>query len=243
MNAASLCALLLAYLLGCVPSAWLAGKWVKGIDIRRHGSGNMGATNVFRVLGPGPGVAVLLADIAKGALAVLLIPRLIPLGDAPWTDTPWVGYGLGALWWPCFLGLAAVLGHTYTVFLGFKGGKGVATSLGVFLALAPWATLAAVAVFGGVFWVTRMVSAGSLAAAAFLPGAVALFNEWRPWTGHPPDFFNALSLLGQDSWRTKPVLCLALVLSLLVWLKHLPNIRRILAGTENRILTGKGRGA
>ncbi|HTB23193.1 MAG TPA: glycerol-3-phosphate 1-O-acyltransferase PlsY [bacterium] len=242
MNAASLCALLLAYLLGALPSAWLAGKWAKGIDIRQHGSGNMGATNVFRVLGPGPGVAVLLADIAKGALAVLLVPRLFPGYDGQ-AGAPWDVPTLSALWWPCVLGLAAVLGHSYTLFLGFKGGKGVATSLGVFLALAPLATLAAVAVFGGVFWVTRMVSAGSLAAAAFLPGAVALFNEWRPWTGRPEGFFESLSLAGQDGWRARPVLCLALVLSLLVWLKHLPNIRRILAGTESKILSGKGRGA
>jgi glycerol-3-phosphate acyltransferase PlsY len=216
VNAAALIQILCAYLLGSIPSAYLAGKWIKGMDIRRHGSGNMGATNVFRVMGPGPGVAVLLADIAKGAVAVLLLPAL---AGSAWT-------GAAASWWPCLLGLAAVLGHSYTLFLGFKGGKGVATSLGVFLALAPLATVAALLIFGAVFWATRMVSAGSLAAAALLPSAVVAFKEWRP--------LGADLGPGYGDWRSRPVLALALLLALLVWLRHLPNIRRILAGTESR---------
>jgi acyl phosphate:glycerol-3-phosphate acyltransferase len=232
--------ILLAYLLGSIPSAWLAGTWVKGIDIRRHGSGNMGATNVFRVLGPGPGVAVLLADVAKGAAAVLLLPQLAPQGPLVWWQDS--GALAASAWWPCLLGLAAVLGHSYTIFLGFKGGKGVATSLGVFLALAPFATLVALAVFGVIFWATRMVSAGSLAAAAILPSAVVLFKEWRPWGFREVFYFG----MDQGNWQSRPVLCLAMVLALLVWLKHVPNIRRILAGTESRVgaggKAGPGRG-
>ncbi|MES2202216.1 MAG: glycerol-3-phosphate acyltransferase, partial [candidate division FCPU426 bacterium] len=105
------------YLLGALPTGYLAGRALRGIDIRKEGSGNMGATNVFRVLGKGPGIAVLLIDVAKGAAAVALLPRLIAL--------PAEGWVLAG-------GLAAVLGHNYTVFLNFKGGKGVATSAGVF---------------------------------------------------------------------------------------------------------------
>jgi glycerol-3-phosphate acyltransferase PlsY len=235
VNGIALAQLLLAYLLGSIPSAWLAGKWVKGIDIREHGSGNMGATNVFRVLGPGPGVAVLLADIAKGAAAVLLLPLLASPASFDWLRTSQTL--ASSAWWPCLLGLAAVLGHTYTIFLGFKGGKGVATSLGVFLGLAPLATLVVVAVFGVIFWATRMVSAGSLAASAILPSAVVLFKEWRPW-GYREAFYLGFDAAREETWATRPVLCLAMVLALLVWLKHVPNIKRILAGTENRI--GRG---
>jgi glycerol-3-phosphate acyltransferase PlsY len=227
VNPLSLLQLALAYGLGSIPFAYVAGRLLRGIDIRQHGSGNTGATNVFRVLGPGPGVAVLLADVAKGAAAVLLLPKLAPAGF--WDQ-------LNGLWWPCALGLAAVLGHTYTVFLGFKGGKGVATSLGVFLALAPWATLVVLAVFGAVFLSSRMVSAGSLAGAAVLPLAVVWFREWQP-----SRLGRGLGdLLGGWGWRMRPVFWLALLLAVFVWVKHIPNIRRILAGTENRFGAKKG---
>jgi acyl phosphate:glycerol-3-phosphate acyltransferase len=218
----SLPQLFLAYLLGSIPSAYLAGRLVKGIDIRKHGSGNMGATNVFRVLGPGPGMAVLVLDIAKGAAAVLLLPRLAPAGI--WRQ-------LQGDWWPCALGLAAVLGHTYTCFLGFKGGKGVATSLGVILALAPLATLVVLAAFGAVFGLSRMVSAGSLAGAAVLPAAVAYFKEWQPG-----GFGRQMADLSGD-WglAMRPVFWMALALAVFVWIRHIPNIRRILAGTELKI--------
>ncbi|MGH7441781.1 MAG: glycerol-3-phosphate 1-O-acyltransferase PlsY [bacterium] len=213
----------LAYLLGSFPSAYLAGRWTRGLDLRKHGSGNLGATNVFRVLGPGPGVAVLLVDVSKGALAVLLLPHL---GQA-------AGSGLAPLpaWWPCVLGLAAVLGHSYTVFLGFKGGKGVATSLGVFLGLAPLATLCVLAVFGVVFGLTRMVSAGSLMASLVLPPALLVLGETAP---------RSSVVTPGGSWaESRPVLCLGLALAVLIWLRHIPNLRRILKGTENRVGTKK----
>ncbi len=192
--------LVLAYLLGGVPSAYIAGRLMRGIDIRQHGSGNMGATNVFRVLGTKPGCLVLAADIAKGALAAWLLPRLSPLPLSAW----------GA----CLFGLVAVLGHSYTPFLSFKGGKGVATSAGVFLGVAPMAAVGALGLFAAVFALTRMVSAGSLLAALVLPALVIVWGE-TGGEGHP-------------------VLVLALILAVVVWVRHIPNIKRMLAGTESR---------
>ena len=129
-------ALLLSYVIGSIPSAWLAGK-AKGVDLRKHGSGNLGATNVYRVLGAGVAAVVFLADVLKGALPVMLLPRLL------------TGAGPMAAHWAYAFGLAAILGHVRPVFLLWqKGGKGVATATGVFFALA-----AAVTVF--VFWSHR----------------------------------------------------------------------------------------
>jgi glycerol-3-phosphate acyltransferase PlsY len=225
--------LCLAYLLGAVPFAYLAGR-LKGLDIRQHGSGNVGATNVFRVLGKGPGAAVLLLDLAKGTLAVAVVPLVARAGSfhAFLSDGP-----AEQAWWPCALGLAAVLGHSYTVFLRFKGGKGVATSAGAFLGLAPWATLTVFGVFLLVFWFSRMVSAGSLAAAAALPPLVLAYKEWLPVSARL-----SLNDLARTGWGpdARPVLWLACALALLVWIKHIPNIRRILAGTENRFGRGAG---
>lgn len=220
--------LLLAYLLGSIPFAYLAGRALKGLDLRSHGSGNLGATNAFRVLGKGPGSLVLLADVAKGVAAVVLLPKLGHASRfaALFSDSP-----VEQAWWPCVLGLAAVLGHSYTVFLGFKGGKGVATSAGVFLGLAPWATLVVLGIFLVVFLATRMVSAGSLAAAAALPMGVAVFKEWLPPAAH-----RSLTDLTHGGWdlQARPVFWLALALAVLVWVRHSPNIKRLLAGTENR---------
>lgn len=194
--------LLAAYLLGSIPTGYVAGLWLKGLDIRKHGSGNMGATNVFRVLGKGPGTAVLLLDIFKGYLSVSWLPALLgPFGPG----------------WTLAGGLAAVLGHNYTLWLGFKGGKGVATSAGVCLGLAPWATLTTLAVFGVVFSLTRMVSAGSLLASAALPLAMWYHAE-----------------RGEGSGGLGANLYLGLALTVFVWLRHLPNIKRILSGTENK---------
>jgi len=225
--------LCLAYLLGAIPFAYLAGR-LKGLDIRKHGSGNVGATNVFRVLGKGPGTAVLLLDLAKGTLAVAVVPLLGRASSAAalLSDGP-----AEQAWWPCALGLAAVLGHSYTVFLRFKGGKGVATSAGVFLGLAPWATLTVLGIFLAVFLASRMVSAGSLAGAAALPPLVAAYHEWLPLAAR-----RSLADMARGGWAplARPVFWLACALALLVWVKHVPNIRRILAGTENRFGRGAG---
>ena len=136
-------------------------------------------------------------------------------------------------WWPCFLGLVSVLGHSYTCFLSFKGGKGVATSAGVFLGLAPLATLCIIGLFLLVFGLTRMVSAGSLLASLLLPLLVYYFKEWRPrgFTLSLVDQFRS----GADP-LAKPVLWLAGAVTVLIWARHIPNIKRILAGTENRFV-------
>ncbi|WP_437522180.1 glycerol-3-phosphate 1-O-acyltransferase PlsY [Sorangium sp. So ce726] len=196
--------LALAYLLGAIPTGYLFARFVKGVDLREVGSGNIGATNVLRAFGWGPGLAVLAADVAKGALVAG------PLAS-------WLSVAPGG-WVAAAGGLTAVLGHDYTVFLGMRGGKGVATSCGVLLVLAPRSTLATLAIFALIVRATRMVSAGSLAGALALP-----FLLW---------------LLGE---RDAPALCLSLLLAALVWLKHIPNIRRMLAGTENTISFGRRR--
>ena len=149
-------ALALAYISGSLPFAWLAGR-VKGVDLRKQGSGNLGATNVFRVLGWKIGVAVFLADALKGALPVLLLPPRVHSSLSPET--------MGIL-----LAVAAIAGHVRPLFLGFrKGGKGVATAAGVFFALAPIPMVICFVLFVGVVLATGYVSLGSLLSAALLP--------------------------------------------------------------------------
>ena len=156
--------LLVAYLLGSIPAAYVAGKAIKGIDLRQHGSGNLGATNVYRLLGAKVAVAVLLFDALKGALPVLLLPRAFGLA------------GPGAAWWPIAYGVAAIAGPVRSAFLLWKGGgKGVATAAGVFAALAPIPMAIATAVFGLVLAASGYVSLGSLTAAAVLPVAMLAF--------------------------------------------------------------------
>ena len=161
-------AIALAYAAGSVPFAYLAGRLLKGIDLRTVGSGNLGATNVYRTLGAPAAVVVLLLDAAKGALPVLLLtPRVSEVVLAPeGSATP--------AWMGLVLGIAAILGHAKPVFLlGRGGGKGVATTAGVFAALVPVALVVALIVFVGVVWRTRIVSLGSMCAALVLPAAVA----------------------------------------------------------------------
>jgi acyl phosphate:glycerol-3-phosphate acyltransferase len=158
-------ALVLAYLVGSFPTAYVVGR-LKGVDVRTVGSGNMGATNVYRTLGVWPALLVLGVDAAKGALAALLLPRCLGLPNAAL-------WGLG-------LGLVAMLGHSRPVFLGFSsGGKGVATAAGVFAGLVPFAFAAALASFAVTVGVTRYVSLGSLVAAVVLPLAVLATHGLR----------------------------------------------------------------
>jgi glycerol-3-phosphate acyltransferase PlsY len=149
----------LAYLLGSVPTSVWLGKWFRGIDLRRYGSGNAGATNAFRVLGVPLGITVLAVDIGKGYLAVNL-SLLLP------------GFAHNSESWTLLriaLGLLAVTGHIFPVFAGFRGGKGVATMAGVGLALHPFSALCALGVYGLVFAVSRISSLGSLAAVLSYP--------------------------------------------------------------------------
>jgi acyl phosphate:glycerol-3-phosphate acyltransferase len=156
-----LLALVIAYVAGSIPSAYLAGK-ARGVDLRQHGSGNLGATNVVRVLGPKIGAAVFVADVLKGFLPVFFLPRYTA------TTLP---YSLLAL----ALGAVAILGHVKPIFLlGKGGGKGVATAAGVFWGLAWSAMLITTVVWALVFWIWRYVSLASLAAAATLPVSLLL---------------------------------------------------------------------
>jgi acyl phosphate:glycerol-3-phosphate acyltransferase len=190
-----------SYLLGATPTAYLAGRLARGIDLREHGSKNLGATNVYRVLGWRWAIPVALIDIAKGAIPVALFGRWAAGG-------PWIAVGLG---------IAAVLGHVFSPYMHFKGGKGVATALGVFLALAPVAVLIAVPVWGGSLWLTGYVSLSSLVAAASFP-------VWVKLTA--PGAVSAF-------WAS-------VALAVLIVFSHRANVQRLLAGTENRFHTRRG---
>ena len=189
-----------AYLLGSIPFGYLMAK-AKGIDIRSVGSGNIGATNAMRVLGKPAGIAVLLLDAAKGFGAVWLVSQLLKDNSGTSIETLRVIAGIGA-----------VLGHNYTCWLRFKGGKGIATTAGVYLALAPWALLVGVVVFILALLLTRYVSVGSISAAVALPATV--------WIMAPQNIF-----LGS----------VTTALGVLAIYKHKSNIQRLMAGTENRL--------
>lgn len=186
----------LAYLAGSIPTSYMVGRFAHGVDLRKHGSGNLGATNTFRVLGWRAALPVIVVDVAKGWIPA----AFFPLWD-----------GAVPLEWALAYGAMAIVGHVFSVFVGFRGGKGVAASAGVFLALAPWAVLIAGVVWGVVVLLTRMVSLGSLTAAVVLPIAVFVTGEPR-----------------LELW-------LSLGLAAFVIYAHRSNIRRLLRGEENRV--------
>jgi glycerol-3-phosphate acyltransferase PlsY len=190
--------LILAYLLGATPTGLWVGRKFYGVDLRTAGSGNLGATNTFRVLGWKAAVPVILVDMLKGWLPTWLFPSL---------DSETAAWG-----WTIAYGAAAILGHVYSVWVRFRGGKGVATSAGVFIALAPWAVLVAAVVWGVTVWLTRIVSLGSVLAAVTLPILVVL----TPHQGGA-----ALA------W-------FSVVLSLFVIAAHRANIARLVRGEEHR---------
>ena len=194
--------LLAAYALGATPTAYLAGRLARGIDLREHGSKNLGATNVYRVLGWGWAIPVALVDIAKGAVPVAVFGPLAQGG-------PWVTVSLG---------IVAVLGHMFSPYVGFKGGKGVATAAGMFLALAPLAMAIALPVWGLCLWATGYVSVSSIIAAAAFP-LLVYFTLPGP----------------------TPTLWASVALAALIFYSHRANIGRLLAGTENRFRTRKER--
>jgi glycerol-3-phosphate acyltransferase PlsY len=151
--------LVIAYLVGSIPAAYIAGRSLRGIDLREHGSGNLGATNVMRVMGPRIGAIVLLFDALKGAIPVIVLPMLFGVE--------------GTAWWAIAYGVAAILGHVRPIFLlGRGGGKGVATAAGVFAALAPLPLIICAVVFLAVVLASGYVSLGSLVSSAVFPLAV-----------------------------------------------------------------------
>ena len=203
-----ICALLLgAYLLGSIPFGWLLASLLGNKDIRQHGSGNIGATNVSRVAGPVAGILTLLLDAAKGGVAVWLAARL-------------TGHSASSM---ISAGIAALLGHCFPAWLKFKGGKGVATALGVFLTLSPAAALAALAVFVLTFAFWQFVSLASLTAAAAMP--LLIYFLWAP--GHAPPLAVSLGTLFATG---------------LVFYKHRGNLQRLTRGTEPKYAFRKSRG-
>ena len=194
---------LLSYLLGSVPTSFWVGRTVYGIDLRKQGSGNLGATNAFRVFGWKAALPVMIVDVAKGFVPVFFFPRHLA--------TP--GH------WALAFGAAAILGHVFSVWVRFKGGKGVATSAGVFLGLAPWAVLAGFVVWGTTVATTRIVSLGSVLAALTIPVAV----WFLPNQGGRPLFWFTVALAVFVTWA------------------HRANIRRLLKGEEHRFGRGPGR--
>jgi acyl phosphate:glycerol-3-phosphate acyltransferase len=197
-----------AYLLGSIPFGLLVGKLFGGADVRKAGSGNIGATNVARVAGPLAGILTLLLDAAKGSLAVLLAARLT-------NDS--------ALWM-MIAGLCALVGHCFPIWLGFHGGKGVATAAGVFLVLCPPAFLGAVILFILVVLYWRFVSLGSMSAAAAMPLLIYFF--WAPH--HAPPYAVTFG---------------SLAAALLIVYKHDANIQRLVQGDEPKFSLGNKRDA
>lgn len=192
-------AILISYLLGSVSFSILIAKWVKGIDIRNHGSGNAGATNTLRILGKGPAIAVFALDIAKGVAAVLLGKFMV-----------------GGDWLPVLCGLAAIVGHNWPVWFGFKGGKGIATTVGVIATLAFLPALIAGLIAIAVIALTRFVSLGSLVFAALTPVFIWLMD--RPYA----------------------LLWASLVICAFAFVRHRSNIAKLMQGKENKLGARKG---
>jgi glycerol-3-phosphate acyltransferase PlsY len=187
--------IIIAYLLGSISFSFLYGKWFKGIDIRKHGSGNAGATNTLRVIGTGPAILVLALDVGKGIAAV------------------WIGKWLGGdgEWIPVLSGLAAIVGHNWPVFFGFKGGKGIATTIGVLATLAFLPSLYAGIIGILMIVLTRYVSLGSLVFTGLAPVFILLLDR-------PLEIF----------WAS-------VVIAVFAYIRHRSNIVKIVQGRENKI--------
>ena len=186
--------IIFAYLLGSIPTGLVLAKALAGIDPRQGGSRNIGATNVLRTAGKGLGAATLIGDVLKGVIPVS-VALFLQRGE----------------WWVAATGLAAFLGHCFPIYIGFKGGKGVATSLGVYLPLTPLALLVNVFVFASALGVTRMVSVGSITAAIAMPLLIGL--------GRYPLAY----------------LILSICVDAIIIYRHKENIKRLLTGEENKL--------
>ncbi len=194
-------AVICSYLLGCIPTSFIFGKLIKKIDIRQYGSHNVGATNAIRVLGLKIGIVTLIIDIAKGFFAIQIGKLIIQNPEN--------------ILIIC-LGLAAILGHIFTVFLNFKGGKGVATFAGVLIALAPIPFLIALLIFILIVWITRYVSLGSI-----LAGIVLLIVE--------------IIINIRNSFSELEYLIFFFVIVMFIIIRHQKNINRLISGTESKI--------
>jgi glycerol-3-phosphate acyltransferase PlsY len=193
------------YLSGSIPFGYLAGR-IAGIDIRKRGSGNVGATNVMRTLGKGYGYSVFMADFSKGFIAVKLSMSIAAGAGPAWSSSQMVGIAAA---------ISSVIGHSFPVWLHFKGGKGVATSAGALFGLTPIAALIGAAIWIATFLFTRYVSVASIAAAAALP-IVILITSWLSQTTGKSLFYSSVCLAGVVIWR------------------HRTNLSRLMRGSEPR---------
>ncbi len=205
-------AIIISYLVGSIPFAYIFVRLFKGIDIRKEGSGNVGFTNATRVIGVKLGIIVLLADMGKGVLAVLAISKL---GMAQ--SNALVGY------MPVLCGLFAVIGHIWTIFLGFHGGKGVATSLGVFIAICPIAGLVSLGVWLIIVAITEYVSVGSMFMCINFSALSFVLNS---------NYF----IRDTDIWSIRIV---AILITIIVIFKHTDNIKRLIKGEERKFSFGR----
>lgn len=192
-------AIILAYLIGSIPTSYIVGRLTKGIDIRKYGSGNVGATNTLRVLGKRMGALVLLTDMAKGALCIIILPAVFSNGQL----------SLPVL--KAFIAASVIFGHIWTIFLRFKGGKGVATTCGVFLTLSTLPALIGILIWLFVVILSKYVSLSSLVMAGSLPFLMLVFHRPYPYT------------------------LLSIFIFIVVIYTHRNNIKRLISGTENKI--------
>lgn len=206
---------ILSYLVGSIPTSIILSKLVRGIDIREHGSGNAGGTNVFRVLGWKWGVLTILLDACKGALAVIIVARLY-LDSFPFKNiTPFDDFTLVQI----ICGVTAVIGHVFTLFAGFRGGKGIATGLGVLITIVTLDMVFALGVFILVVTMSRYISLGSLAAAVSVP-LIMIIRE---------------NIFGVNIPGYHTILPFSILLALFVIYTHRANIDRLLKGNERKI--------
>lgn len=230
---------LFAFLLGSIPFGLLIAK-ARGIDIRRHGSGNIGATNVLRVVGKPYGIACLVLDMLKGFVPVVVALSLIWIEGKDtslslgilrdWFGSPAATPRADAQLWHVVTGLCAILGHNYSPWVGFKGGKGIATSAGVVLGLFPLFGVALVLlIWLGLALTTRYVSVASMGAAVALPVMTHLGARFHHLENDP-----AKPTLWEAGLWNKPLFGLAVAIAVMAVWKHRANIQRLLAGTENR---------
>ncbi len=213
--------IVLSYIVGSIPTSIIASKLLHGMDIRQHGSGNAGGTNVMRVLGWKIGLAVILFDLFKGVAATMFVARLFWDPSLPFQNrTPFEDFTVVQI----ICGVAAILGHVWTLFAGFRGGKGVATGAGMLLALAPIEFAVAVVIFAAVFSSSRYVSLGSIA------GAVAF----------PLTMFFRENVFKVEIHGYHTLIFFAIGTSLLLIYTHRENIKRLLRGTENKLTSFRG---
>ena len=226
--------LAVSYVIGSIPTSLMAGKLLKGIDIRQFGSGNAGGTNAFRVLGWKPGLIVTLIDIVKGvvaAVSVVAFFRHHPIGAFP--DINEVALRLLA-------GMSAVIGHVFTLFAGFKGGKGVSTAAGMLIGIAPVSMLMVVGIFLLTVYLSRHVSVASMLAAIAFPLIIAV-RKYIFELGGGLDYYVKLfgsQLLFHDSLDYH-LMIFGLIVALAILYTHRANIRRLISGTESRVTFGK----